>query len=117
MLLTIARACGFNDGFLKNIALPGAVTSMTAQGYLPHYGGHAAASLTPTIANAAASMVSSGKMVEAEDASHTGPDKGSENRPPTVADSADGQVLNQLAGQMVAMGVSNNPAQEQLVTN
>lgn len=31
-------------------ALPGTVTSTTAHGYLPQYSGHAAASLSPTIA-------------------------------------------------------------------
>lgn len=32
-------------------AVPGAVSSTTAQGVLPHYAGHATASLTPTITN------------------------------------------------------------------
>jgi hypothetical protein len=35
----------------SSVALPGTVTSMTAHGYLPQYGGHAAASLSPVMAN------------------------------------------------------------------
>lgn len=66
--------------------LPGEVTSTTAQGYLPHYGGHAAAaSLTPTIANTSSSRGSMGKASEGDDKSGnvaSGPDQRGENCPP-----------------------------------
>jgi len=66
-------------------ALPGEVTSTTAHGLLPQYGGHAAASLTPTIANTASSRGSTSKGSEHEDktgATGSLADKRGENRPP-----------------------------------
>ncbi|PKS12226.1 hypothetical protein jhhlp_001525 [Lomentospora prolificans] len=66
-------------------ALPGEVTSTTAHGFLPQYGGHAAASLTPTIANTASSRGSTTKSSEQEDkngAVSAFADKRGENRPP-----------------------------------
>ena len=67
-------------------ALPGEVTSTTAQGYLPLYGSHAAAaSLTPTIANTGSSRGSIGKASESDDKagnSAPGPEQRGENRPP-----------------------------------
>ncbi|SPO05667.1 uncharacterized protein DNG_08354 [Cephalotrichum gorgonifer] len=65
--------------------LPGEVTSMTAQGYLPQYGGHAAASLTPTIRNTVSSRGSLGKVVENEaklGSAVPASDQRGENRPP-----------------------------------
>lgn len=66
--------------------LPGEVTSTTAQGYLPHYGSHAAAaSLTPTIANTSSSRGSVGKASESDDKSGNMapvPEQRGENRPP-----------------------------------
>lgn len=66
-------------------ALPGEVTSTTAHGFLPQYGGHAAASLTPAIANTVSSRASTTKSSEQEDkygASGGPTDKRGENRPP-----------------------------------
>lgn len=66
-------------------ALPGKVTSTTAHGLLPQYGGHAAASLTPTIANTASSRGSTTKSSEQEDKNgviSAFADTRGENRPP-----------------------------------
>ncbi|KAF4975454.1 hypothetical protein FZEAL_7751 [Fusarium zealandicum] len=62
------------------------VSPMTAQGVLPHYTGHAAASLTPAIANTTPnSRGSSAKLGEANEigSANTGAEKRGENRPPT----------------------------------
>ncbi|KFA79013.1 hypothetical protein S40288_00589 [Stachybotrys chartarum IBT 40288] len=68
----------------SNLA-PGTVSSMTAQGVLPHYSGHATASLTPTIANTAAST--RGTTVKHSDMGNEGVtnivvDRKRENLPP-----------------------------------
>lgn len=68
-------------------AVPGAVSSTTAQGVLPHYAGHATASLTPTIANQAASPRS--HISKTRDQGETNKASGTvaqENRPPCEAD-------------------------------
>lgn len=75
-------------------ALPGEVTSTTAQGYLPHYGGHAAAaSLTPAIANASTFRASVGSASESDGKSgHAAPtpEQRGENCPP-IDDLVDSQ--------------------------
>ncbi|KAG5956245.1 hypothetical protein E4U57_002764 [Claviceps arundinis] len=54
-------------------AVPGTVSSMTAQGVLPNYAGHATASLTPAIANASISPKGPpSKLSGSEDLSTTG---------------------------------------------
>ncbi|CAH0041477.1 unnamed protein product [Clonostachys solani] len=57
-----------NKGNSSAGAVPGAVSTTTAQGVLPQYAGHATASLTPTIANNRAS--SRTNMAKSNDAYH-----------------------------------------------
>lgn len=40
----------FKRGLTSSDVLPSTVSSTTAQGFLPHFSGHAAASLSPTLA-------------------------------------------------------------------
>ena len=72
-------------GHANAAAVPGSITSTTAQGVLPHYTGHATASLTPTIANKAASprnaTQKAGEFVEAKIANSVSHKRG-ENCPP-----------------------------------
>lgn len=66
-------------------AVPSTLTSTTAQGVLPHYSGHATASLTPTITNKAASARKTFKVGDIRDSKLTGSvsrKSGEENRPP-----------------------------------
>lgn len=66
-------------------AVPSTLTSTTAQGVLPHYAGHATASLTPTITNKAASPRKISKVGDGHDGKLTGTvgrKRGEENRPP-----------------------------------
>lgn len=77
-------------------AVPGTVSSMTAQGVLPHYAGYATAALTPTIANKTASPRRSlAKANDVGDLKVNGAaaERGGENCPPgdsTLADSCRG---------------------------
>ena len=76
-------------------ALPGAVSPTTATGFLPHYSGHAAASLGPAISNAAGTTarLASGpdsKVHELDSGASKGPaDKLGENRPPREGSAPD----------------------------
>ncbi|KAI9158645.1 hypothetical protein HJFPF1_06643 [Paramyrothecium foliicola] len=64
-------------------AAPGAVSSTTVQGVLPHYAGHATASLTPTIANTSSRTIrNKGGEINNEDTTHPTMDKRGENLPP-----------------------------------
>ncbi|KAF4507134.1 hypothetical protein G6O67_005802 [Ophiocordyceps sinensis] len=74
-------------GKSSGAAVPGTVSSMTAQGVLPNYAGHATASLTPAFANTTISPKASYKPGDSGDAGPTGQeeDKKVENRPPVGA--------------------------------
>lgn len=64
-------------------AVPGTVSSTTVQGVLPHYSGHATASLTPTATNISSSReqtIKSGNANEGEPANLAG-ERQIENRP------------------------------------
>ncbi|KAL6855058.1 hypothetical protein ACO1O0_006196 [Amphichorda felina] len=66
-------------------AVPGAISSTTAQGVLPHYAGHATASLAPTIANQAVSprsLVSKSSDQGERKVSGPAAEKSDENSPP-----------------------------------
>ncbi|KAM0429011.1 hypothetical protein ACHAPT_006815 [Fusarium lateritium] len=66
-------------------AVAGQVSPMTAQGVLPHYSGHATASLTPAIANTTPNSRGSGaKLGEAHNipSTNTAAEKRGENKPP-----------------------------------
>ncbi|KAM4059225.1 hypothetical protein HRG_007914 [Hirsutella rhossiliensis] len=72
-------------GKSSSAAVPGTVSSMTAQGVLPNYAGHATASLTPAFANTSISpKASSYKPGDSGDVGSTGQEeeKKVENRPP-----------------------------------
>jgi hypothetical protein len=74
-----------NRGKSSANAVPGTVSSMTAHGVLPHYGGHATASLTPAIANRTSSPKDTTiKATESNDArpSLLAAEKRGENRHP-----------------------------------
>ncbi|RDA91687.1 hypothetical protein CP533_2336 [Ophiocordyceps camponoti-saundersi (nom. inval.)] len=74
-------------GKSSGAAIPGTVSSMTAQGVLPNYAGHATASLTPAIANTSVSPQrgSSRKPAGSGDAGSAASldEEKVENRPPT----------------------------------
>ncbi|RDA83498.1 hypothetical protein CP532_2680 [Ophiocordyceps camponoti-leonardi (nom. inval.)] len=75
-------------GNSSGAAIPGTVSSTTAQGVLPNYAGHATASLTPAMANTPVSPQrgSSRKPAgsgEAGSAASVDEEKKAENRPPT----------------------------------
>lgn len=66
-------------------AVPGAISSTTAQSVLPHYAGHATASLAPTIANQAVSprsLVSKSSDQGERKVSGPAAGKSDENSPP-----------------------------------
>ncbi|KAI8672198.1 hypothetical protein NCS56_00682400 [Fusarium sp. Ph1] len=67
-------------------AVAGQVSPMTAQGVLPHYSGHATASLTPAIANTTSNSRGAGaKLGETYTipSTNTAAEKRGENKPPT----------------------------------
>ncbi|KAH7320219.1 hypothetical protein B0I35DRAFT_231660 [Stachybotrys elegans] len=67
----------------SSTAIPGAVSSMTAQGVLPHYSGHATASLAPSATNPTSQATSlKTSEVVAEEAPAANMEKRSENMPP-----------------------------------
>ncbi|KAK4101831.1 hypothetical protein N658DRAFT_515588 [Parathielavia hyrcaniae] len=78
-----------------------ALSSTTAQGFLPHYTGNAAASLTPSLSTNQQTSprdVSSGKFTDVHDVNENGgvplsaaPEKRGENRPPGNVSSLDDQ--------------------------
>ncbi|PHH76262.1 hypothetical protein CDD80_1677 [Ophiocordyceps camponoti-rufipedis] len=76
-------------GKSSGAAIPGTVSSTTAQGVLPNYAGHATASLTPAIANTpvspqrGSSRKPAASSVDATSAASQDEEKKVENRPPT----------------------------------
>jgi hypothetical protein len=64
-------------------AIPGAISSMTAQGVLPHYSGHATASLTPSAATMSTQTANlkTAEVISSETPATT-VEKRSENMPP-----------------------------------
>lgn len=78
-------------------AVPGTVSAETAKGFLPHYGGHATASLTPTATNINSSpREQAAKSGNATEGGSINPaaERQIENRPP-----GDGKVNACLGGQ------------------
>ncbi|PTB70026.1 hypothetical protein BBK36DRAFT_1110687 [Trichoderma citrinoviride] len=74
-------------GTSSSNAVPGTISSTTAQGVLPHYGGHATASLAPTATNISSSpREHATKSGNPNDGSPVGPvtERQIENRPPGV---------------------------------
>ncbi|KAJ6441783.1 actin filament organization protein app1 [Purpureocillium lavendulum] len=66
----------FKKGKSSGVAVPVTVSSTTAQGVLPHYAGHATASLTPNIASTPGGRKDLGrKAAETGDAGCLGPDE------------------------------------------
>ncbi|KAH6851291.1 hypothetical protein B0I37DRAFT_429898 [Chaetomium sp. MPI-CAGE-AT-0009] len=86
---------------LKKGPTSSALSSTTAQGFLPHYTGNAAASLTPSLATnqqSSARVVSTGKLSDVHDLNENGglvlsnvPEKRGENCPPGGVSSLDDQ--------------------------
>lgn len=71
-------------GTSSSNAIPGTVSSTTAQGVLPHYSGHATASLTPTATNISSSPRE--QAIKSGNANESGPanltvERQIENRP------------------------------------
>lgn len=76
-------------GFTASDVLPSAVTSTTAQGYLPQFTGNASASLSPTVSGTVTSSLRDPSVKDAD----TNPNgstfmapKSGENAPPVPAD-------------------------------
>lgn len=71
-------------GKSSGVAVPGTVSSMTAQGVLPNYAGHATASLAPAFSNTSISpKTSTYKPADSGDVGSTSrQEKKAENRPP-----------------------------------
>lgn len=76
-------------GFTASDVLPSTVTSTTAQGYLPHFTGHASASLSPTLSGTVTSPMRDSSVKDAD----TNPNgstfmapKSGENAPPVPSD-------------------------------
>lgn len=76
-------------GFTASDVLPSAVTSTTAQGFLPHFTGNASASLSPTLSGTVTSSIRDPSVKDAD----TNPNgstfmapKNGENAPPVPAD-------------------------------
>lgn len=97
-------------------ALPSAVSSTTATGYLPQYSGHAAASLGPAISNAVSSTArltsgSDSKLHELDNGVSKGPaDKLGENRPPREGSAPDSDPSENIHEQII-----HNPEHRGLV--
>ncbi|GJN85069.1 hypothetical protein PLIIFM63780_008633 [Purpureocillium lilacinum] len=85
----------FKKGKSSGTAVPGTVSSTTARGVLPHYAGHATASLTPAIANTPTGRKEPGrKAAESGDLGHRGPEELNkvENLPPNSSSHHKGQI-------------------------
>jgi len=85
----------FKKGKSSGTAVPGTVSSTTARGVLPHYAGHATASLTPAIANTPTGRKEPGrKATESGDLGHRGPEELNkvENLPPNSSSHHKGQI-------------------------
>ncbi|KAH9907965.1 hypothetical protein F4778DRAFT_777336 [Xylariomycetidae sp. FL2044] len=87
-------------GSTSGNALPGAVSSTTATGYLPQYFGHAAASLGPAVSNTNFSPARTGTIGDSKTADIDAPDvaaeKVGENRPPKVTSPSDFDIAKDL---------------------
>jgi hypothetical protein len=92
---------------LKKGPTSSALSSTTAQGFLPHYTGNAAASLTPSLSTnqqSSARDVSAGKFADVHDLSENGgallsnaPEKRGENCPPGGVSSLEDQFKHLTA--------------------
>ena len=94
-----------------------AISSTTAQGFLPHYAGHAAASLSPTLTKSLASPsreMSPSKVSDTGDLTEGGAslsprlDRHGENRHPKVLSSLEDQFKNLSAPAHAAIAASRN---------
>lgn len=92
-------------GPTSGTVLPGAISSTTATGYLPQYHGHAAASLSPAIANAgnsaARSSPETGDKAVGGSPSQSSAEKVGENCPPNETRSADYDPLKDVQERML----------------
>lgn len=103
---SLTRECSGKlwETMLKKGPSSSALSSATAQGFLPHYAGHAAASLGPSLNTNQGSLardVASGKLADAQDLSESGavlfsavPEQFGENRPPQGVNSLEDQFKN-----------------------
>ncbi|KAF2965425.1 hypothetical protein GQX73_g8124 [Xylaria multiplex] len=90
-------------GSASGNALPGAISSTTATGYLPQYAGNAIASLGPTISNGSPARVSPNaddKLVELE-GPRVAMEKVGENCPPSSAPSMEHDITKDLHQRML----------------
>lgn len=97
----------FKRGLTSSEVLPSTVSSTTAQGFLPHFSGHAAASLSPTLAGKANSPRESpvkGSDIAINGTSTFMPQKTVESCPPAVA--ATGERLSDTLLNMVGLKTS-----------
>ena len=92
-------------GATSGTVLPGAISSTTATGYLPQYHGHAAASLSPAIANAGNSVAVASPDTEDKavdgNSSQLPAEKVGENCPPNETRSADYDPLKDVQERML----------------
>ncbi|KAI1460908.1 hypothetical protein F4805DRAFT_478000 [Annulohypoxylon moriforme] len=91
-------------GSASGTALPSAVSSTTATGYLPQYHGHAAASLGPTISNANGSTTQTspeGSKTADRASSHLSAEKVGENRRPSETRSEEYDPLKDIQERML----------------
>ncbi len=99
-MLTSENSAKLWQAVLKKGPTSSAVSSTTAQGFLPHYTPHPTASLSPSVSTNQLSMVGdiSGKISDVHDLSDTGgallaasPEKRGENCPPGGVSSLEDQ--------------------------
>jgi hypothetical protein len=92
-------------GPTSGTAIPSAVSSTTATGYLPQYFGNAVASLSPTVTNVNGQQVrgaSGGKAAELDVVSSKPQgEKMEENRPPQQLVSKDADIIADLHERML----------------
>ncbi|KAI1210475.1 uncharacterized protein F4807DRAFT_467197 [Annulohypoxylon truncatum] len=91
-------------GSTSGAALPSAVSSTTATGYLPQYHGHAAASLGPTISNTNGSTTQAspeGSKTADRASSHLSAEKVGENRRPSETRSEEYDPLKDIQERML----------------
>ncbi|KAI2468279.1 hypothetical protein F4781DRAFT_422774 [Annulohypoxylon bovei var. microspora] len=91
-------------GSTSGAALPSAVSSTTATGYLPQYHGHAAASLGPTISNTNGSANQAspeGSKIADHDSSNLSAEKVGENRRPSETRSEEYDPLKDIQERML----------------
>lgn len=92
-------------GSTSGTAVPSAVSSTTATGYLPQHFGNAAASLSPTVTNVngpQARGLSGGKASELDVVSHEHQgERMEENRPPRQFPSKEAEIIADLHERML----------------